>query len=72
MPSLAELRDQIRLARIEKEQLAEKIAHTSTGAQKRHAVRQYNITIGNLKGMASNLESAIDARKRAMAERRLS
>jgi hypothetical protein len=66
-PRLAELREQIRLARTEKELLAEKIADISISAnQKRQAVRQYRIIIGNLKGMASDLENAIDASKRAI------
>ncbi len=65
-PRLAEVREQIRLARGEKEQLAEKIADVSnTPLQKQAAVRRYNIVIGNLKGMASDLRNAIDASKRA-------
>jgi tRNA 2-selenouridine synthase SelU len=71
MPSLAELREQIRLARIEKEWLAKKIAsHSTSATQKEQAVQQYNIIVGNLRGMASDLENEIKAIKRAMAERR--
>jgi hypothetical protein len=67
---LSELREQIRLARIEKEQLAEKIAASSANdIQKQLAVRRYNIIIGNLRGMTSDLESAIDASKRAIGTR---
>lgn len=69
-PRLAELRERIRLARAEKEQLAEMIADASTNAlQKQRAVSRYNVIVGNLKGMASDLKSEIDASKRAVAER---
>jgi len=67
-PRLAEVREQIRLARGEKEQLAEKIADASMNPlQKQAAVRRYNIILGNLKGMASDLRNAIDASKRAQS-----
>jgi hypothetical protein len=70
MPRLAELQEQIRLARAEKDQLAERIADTSINAlQKQQAVRRYNVIMGNLKGMASDLENAIDASKRAIANK---
>jgi hypothetical protein len=70
MPSLAELREQIRLARVERQRLAKKIADTSINAnQKRAVVHQYNIIVGNLKGMASELEGEIKASKRAIADR---
>jgi chromosome segregation ATPase len=67
---LAELREEIRRAKVEKEKLSEKIADTSTNpSQKQQAVRRYNIIVGDLKTMASDLEKAIDAIKHTMENR---
>lgn len=62
---LTELREQIRLARVEKQQLADKITVSTNDYQKQFAVHRYNTIVGNLKGMVADLEHAIDASKHA-------
>jgi hypothetical protein len=56
---------------VEKGKLSEKIADTSTNPfHKQQAVRRYNTIICELKQMASELEKAIDATRRAIGSER--
>lgn len=64
------LREQIRLAKDDKERLSKTIAAGSTDDfQKQLALRRYKAIIGDLKGMASDLETAIASVKRAFEKK---